>query len=168
MDKNYERKKVVENLGIISKELPNLKRILQEQGVESFNYHSKPATEIGKASGNPSSWNKTAFMEAEKYYNRLEGERAKYEGDEEIEGLLDETKDNLKEVRITLRNLEGKTGMRKTLTVLSISSILAGIFFLSPNLTGNIIGNLVKNSSDIFGGLLFLLGLVGAFFTLRR
>jgi hypothetical protein len=61
-----------------------------------------------------------------------------------------------------------KTGLEKSLAVLSIGSILAGIFFLSPNLTGNVIGNITNNSSNIFGGVLFILGIVGAFFTLRK
>jgi len=62
----------------------------------------------------------------------------------------------------------GKSGLEKSLTVLSIGSVLAGIFFLSPNLTGNVIGNVTKSSGNIFGGILFILGIVGAFFTLRK
>ncbi|PJE81463.1 hypothetical protein COU58_02345 [Candidatus Pacearchaeota archaeon CG10_big_fil_rev_8_21_14_0_10_32_42] len=57
---------------------------------------------------------------------------------------------------------------RQFLAVLSIGSVLAGIFFLSPNLTGNVIGNMAKSSGNIFGGVLFILGIVGAFFTLRK
>lgn len=61
-----------------------------------------------------------------------------------------------------------KTGLEKSLAVLSIGSVLAGIFFLSPNLTGNVIGNVAKSSGNILGGVLFLLGIVGAFFTIRK
>jgi len=57
---------------------------------------------------------------------------------------------------------------RKTLAILSIGSVLVGIFFLSPNLTGNVIGNMTRNSGNILGGILFILGIVGAFFTLRK
>lgn len=169
MDRDYERKKAIENLNTINEELPNLNEVFKEKGVDSFNYHSKPATKIGKASGNPSAWNKTAFNEAEKYYNILESDRyAQYRGDKEMGKLLDKTKENLKEVRITLRSLESRTNLNKSLAILSIGSIFAGIFFLSPNLTGNVIGNIAKNSGNILGGILFILGIVGAFFTFKK
>lgn len=169
MDKNYERKKAIENLNIINEELPKLNKIFKEKGSDSFSYHSEPATKIGKASGNSSAWNKTAFHEAEKYYNLLESIRyAEYKGDEEIGELLDKTKDGLKDVRMTLRSLEGRTNLDKTFAVLSIGSVLAGIFLLSPNLTGNVIGNIAKSSGNILGGILFILGIVGVFFTFKR
>jgi len=59
-------------------------------------------------------------------------------------------------------------GLEKTLGIVSIASVLAGIFLLSPNLTGNVVGNLTMNSTNIFGGLLFILGLTGTFLTLKR
>jgi hypothetical protein len=65
-------------------------------------------------------------------------------------------------LQVNLSNLE------KSLVVLSIGSILAGIFFLSPNLTGNVVGNLAENSTNIFGGVLFILGTIGLFFTLKK
>jgi len=67
-------------------------------------------------------------------------------------------------------NLNGnkKSVLEKSLAVLSIGSVLAGIFFLSPNLTGNVIGNIAKSPGNILGGVLFILGIVGAFFTLRK
>jgi len=61
-----------------------------------------------------------------------------------------------------------RTGIEKSLAVLSIGSVIAGIFFLSPNLTGNVIGNMAKSSGNILGGVLFILGIVGAFFILRK
>lgn len=57
---------------------------------------------------------------------------------------------------------------RPSLAVLSVCSILAGIFFLSPNLTGNVIGSMTRSSGNILGGVLFILGIVGAFFTIRK
>ncbi|MFH1503326.1 MAG: hypothetical protein ABIE36_01560 [Candidatus Diapherotrites archaeon] len=61
-----------------------------------------------------------------------------------------------------------RTGLEKSIAVLSIGSVLAGIFFLSPNLTGNVIGNMTRSSGNLIGGILFGLGIVGAFFTLRK
>jgi len=84
-------------------------------------------------------------------------------------GSLEEMKEILKYRNSIETNLNNKrTGLEKSLAVLSIGSILAGIFLLSPNLTGNIIGNVAKSSGNILGGVLFILGIVGAFFTLRK
>lgn len=54
------------------------------------------------------------------------------------------------------------------LAFLSVGAIIAGIVFLSPNLTGNAISNLSSSSSNILGGILFLLGVVGAFFYTKK
>jgi len=48
--------------------------------------------------------------------------------------------------------------------LISIVSFLVGIFFLSPNLTGNVIGNLTQTTSNWTGGILFVLGIVGVFY----
>lgn len=66
------------------------------------------------------------------------------------------------------RDIKKSSDIGKFFAVLSIGSVLAGIFFLSPNLTGNVIGNLAKNTSSIFGAGLFVLGVLGAFLTLKR
>jgi hypothetical protein len=63
---------------------------------------------------------------------------------------------------------ESSSGLEKSLAVVSLGSILAGIFLLTPNLTGNVVGNLTRNSTNIFGGLLFILGLVGTFLIIKR
>lgn len=70
-----------------------------------------------------------------------------------------------------LESLESKTNssrLEDSLAIISIGAILAGIFFLSPNLTGKVIGNISKSSGNVLGGLLFILGIVGSFFTLRK
>ncbi len=63
---------------------------------------------------------------------------------------LQSTSDNKSRVQ-----LEGKLG------VIAILSIVVGIFFLSPNLTGNAISNLTNQTSNIIGGGLFLIGIIG-------
>ena len=55
----------------------------------------------------------------------------------------------------------------KTLAVFIVAGILAGLFFLSPNLTGNVIGNLNQTSSNWLGAVLLVAGVAGAFFWLR-
>ncbi|MBS3072237.1 hypothetical protein J4477_00175 [Candidatus Pacearchaeota archaeon] len=41
--------------------------------------------------------------------------------------------------------------------------LLASLFFLSTNLTGNVIGNLSRTGANWVGGILFVLGLAGVF-----
>ena len=45
---------------------------------------------------------------------------------------------------------------------------IASLFFLSSNLTGNVIGNMSQTSSNWVGGVLFIIGLVGAFLYFRN
>ncbi|MBU4069774.1 MAG: hypothetical protein KJ646_02220 [Nanoarchaeota archaeon] len=56
-------------------------------------------------------------------------------------------------------------GLLKKLFLVAL--IGGGLLFLSPNLTGNAVGNLSNNASNLIGGVLFLIGLVGAFFSVR-
>lgn len=49
-----------------------------------------------------------------------------------------------------------------------IISLMFGLFFLSPNLTGNVVGNLNKSSSNWISGILFLIGLIGIFFYFKK
>jgi len=65
-----------------------------------------------------------------------------------------------------------KLGMHKNkesklVTITSIIGLVGGIFFLSPNLTGNVIGNLTQPSSDVIGTVLLVIGLIGGFFWFR-
>ena len=47
---------------------------------------------------------------------------------------------------------------------LGLASIIFSLFFLSSNLTGNVISNLTQNSSNLIGAGLFILGLIGCLF----
>jgi hypothetical protein len=59
---------------------------------------------------------------------------------------------------INKHDLEGKA-----ISGILILSVLGGMIFLSPNLTGNVIGNMTKSSSNILGLILFVVGIVGVF-----
>ncbi len=66
------------------------------------------------------------------------------------------------------QNLEHRTINPIVLTA-AIAGIATGIFFLSPNITGNAIGNLTNTTSSIMGALLlFVGGLTAAFFLFKR
>lgn len=58
----------------------------------------------------------------------------------------------------------GKDGLASTLALVGL---ISSMFFLSFNLTGNVIGSLNPSSSHIIGSVLFFVGLVGAFFYFR-
>jgi len=56
----------------------------------------------------------------------------------------------------------------KTFAILGIAGILAGLFFLSSNITGNAIGNFNQTSTNLTGGVLLVIGLIGAFAYFRK
>ena len=58
-----------------------------------------------------------------------------------------------------------KHGLEGSLTIIGI---LGGIFFLSPTLTGNVIGNLNQTTSKWIGGVLLIMGLIAALIYFRR
>ncbi|MFH1521914.1 MAG: hypothetical protein ABIF18_03065 [archaeon] len=67
------------------------------------------------------------------------------------------------------RNSTGEKGLENKVTVFITSvGIAGGLLFLSPNLTGNVVGTLSNSSSNLIGGVLFFVGLVGAFFLIKR
>jgi len=62
-----------------------------------------------------------------------------------------------------IKGLEHRVAMAVFLIIGAV-----GLFFLSPNITGNVIGNNSINSSNLIGAILFLIGIVGLFFTFKR
>ena len=52
--------------------------------------------------------------------------------------------------------------------VLAIGGILGGLFFLSPNITGNTISNINQSLSNVLGAVLLVVGLVGVFFWVKK
>lgn len=56
----------------------------------------------------------------------------------------------------------------KIITTFFAIPLIVGLFFLSANFTGNVIGSLNQTSSNWIGGVLFLIGLVGAFAYFRK
>ena len=57
---------------------------------------------------------------------------------------------------------------RKLSAITTILGFLASLFFLSSNFTGNVISNLTLKTSNIIGTILFLVGLIGAFFYFKK
>jgi F0F1-type ATP synthase assembly protein I len=60
-----------------------------------------------------------------------------------------------------INNLEGKAKQGSATTALiGIAGLALGMFFLSPNLTGNVIGGMTNSTSNVIGTGLFIAGMV--------
>ncbi|MFH1359320.1 MAG: hypothetical protein ABIH37_05515 [archaeon] len=73
---------------------------------------------------------------------------------------------NMEVERFLIRNsrkASERRNLERTVTAVSLIGAAIGIFFLSPNLTGNVIANLELSVTNYIGGALFLLGLIGFF-----
>jgi len=57
--------------------------------------------------------------------------------------------------------------LEKTAATASIMGIIAGIFFLSPNVTGNAIANLTNQTTSFLGAGLLIVGLFCGFFWMK-
>ncbi len=85
----------------------------------------------------------------------------------EIESFLKRNPE--KKESVLARALGGrKTLEHKFIPILAGASIIVALFFLSPNITGNVVGNLVKSDSNIIGTILFVLGIIGLFISFRK
>ena len=72
----------------------------------------------------------------------------------------------LDQIKKYLGNL---SGLAKKLSILFFAFIgLAGVFFLSGNITGNAVSNLNTVDSNIVGSILFIIGIIGVGFFLRK
>ncbi len=58
--------------------------------------------------------------------------------------------------------------LEKKIITPSVIALLGGLFFLSFNLTGNVIGNMTNSTSNWIGGILLVIGLVGAFVYFKK
>ena len=56
----------------------------------------------------------------------------------------------------------------KLTSIIAIAGLGLGVFFLSPIVTGNAVSSLNQTNSNWIGGILFLVGLVGAFTYFRK
>ena len=87
---------------------------------------------------------------------------SKYE--EDVEGIKSLIADIMSKWRDSLNFLKER-GLMKGLGILGI---IGGLFFLSPNLTGNTIANLTQNYSNILGIILFALGILGIYLSFKK
>lgn len=153
---NVENKESVKHvLGVLNAHLPDLKKGL----IKNRYNHSDASKVIGDSLGNSSAVNHDAFQEAEKYFHLAESKY--YSSDDKvIQRYLKEVGDEIKSIRRTIypmRNLE-KTLINASLFMF----IIAGIFFLTPSLTGGVVGA-TKSSTNVIGITLMIIGIIGFF-----
>jgi len=63
---------------------------------------------------------------------------------------------------------KGSVFESKLSSIIAIVGIVSGVFFLSPNLTGNVVGNLNESSSNLLGVGLLILGIIAGLFYLKK
>jgi len=100
-----------------------------------------------------------------KALERLKEAAEKNKGDPMHSGEFyrDEYESYQKEVDEFLKRNSNEGGLEKTITTVFFIALVFGLFFLSPNLTGNVIAGSEINTTNWIGGILFVLGLVGLF-----
>ncbi len=57
--------------------------------------------------------------------------------------------------------------LERSLSLIAVSGILGGIFFLSTNMTGNVIADLTTKTTSFLGAGLLVVGLVAGFFYIK-
>ncbi len=82
-------------------------------------------------------------------------------------GVTIKKNDQLESLLDSEAPLEG-TKVRLPLALSSLIGVLGGLFFLSANITGNVIANMASSTSNTLGVALVLVGLVSGFFYVRR
>ncbi len=109
------------------------------------------------------------FLDQQGYHEEAERIR---NSEAEIKGYA--TQRNLKKMNYALSDLERELNIdlynkarAKKAVVAPVVAVLGGLFCLSPNLTGNVIGNSSLNSSNLLGITLLLVGIVGALIVVR-
>jgi len=76
--------------------------------------------------------------------------------------------DDYVETRNKLRGIRKRLEPIPIKGTFSLILIIAGMFFISPNLTGNAIANLTTKTSSIIGAGLFIVGMVGSYFWFKK
>ena len=72
-----------------------------------------------------------------------------------------------RELKELKRHKPGK-GYERAAATASILGLIGALFFLSPNFTGNAVGNMTNSTSTWIGAGLFLIGLVSSIFYFKR
>ena len=135
---------------------------MREKREESFDVYKKKGDEVYRKSiqeRNPEKIEK--FLDkASDFYKLARAHSVGKIDREKANNLLRGVKNDLLLRRGYLR--------RETLLGLFLASFLLSLFFLSPNLTGNIIGSISYSDSGILGIFFFICSLVCAFVYCRK
>ena len=155
----------------------------EEQGIRS-DWPQKPRAGIGIPLKSSSDEEVRYLEDYLRRQEELLGLYERMEGDEELDktekanasvqkervlGYIQRARSDLK------RNMTGVAGEGGELErgvalkgIIGLVCLIVGGFFLSSNITGNVIGNLTQNSSNWIGGVLGVVGIVVIFFYFKR
>jgi len=117
---------------------------------------------------NKSDSEKITNPQRDKYLQAIENRAKRTEEYMKKTGKLEYLK-TLNQIDQKIQKIRNKKdgGLEKTAATTSIIGILGGIFFLSSNITGNVIG-LNQSTGNILGVVLLCVGLVGSFFWFKN
>lgn len=100
------------------------------------------------------------------YLGRIEKAAMILEQDRTLDEYQYEDAQGIEEHAVNLReresNIEGLLP-----AIVGGVGLIAGLFFLSPNITGNVVGNLTQNNSNWIGVIALVMGILG-FYVWRR
>ena len=102
----------------------------------------------------------------DKYFDAIERRAVRYankSGDVNDRRVSDFLSEMDKERMVKSSKLEKNVG-----AAAAIIGILGGLIFLSPNLTGNVVGGMENSTSNIIGGISFIFGLIFAYIFFDR
>ena len=110
-----------------------------------------------------------AIVSANKAVNAKFNARWLSPGDNPVgeQDLASEQADLEKRARMLKSKYGGQGGLEKATATASIVGLVAGIFFLSTNITGNAIADMATKTTSFLGAGLLIVGLVAGFFWLK-
>ncbi|MEI6731062.1 MAG: hypothetical protein WCK90_00120 [archaeon] len=93
---------------------------------------------------------------------------------EKLEKRIDSGLLQVRRMKEAIDERKRKVGMKNAnlashfLSIIAVTGLIAGLFFLSSNITGNVIASLNQTSSNLTGGILFTIGLIASFIYFKR
>lgn len=153
--KNLAHAEKTGDLDFLSKAIFGYKRGFgYDYGAKIKYPNSPPGYGLEKRKGIPSSIKSKVLNALEKYSSLPESKPLSSSEVREIQSFLE----------IPSR----KDLASKVTAIMAIAGLVGGLFFLSPNLTGNAVGSLTNVTSNYTGAILFILGLVGVYLSARN
>jgi len=110
------------------------------------------------------------FKTARDIYNRLASEQSLPVFKDNHDKYTNKASECERQAKRLEKVLKGKWhGLEgKAVAIIGIGGVLLGLFFLSPNITGNVIAGASVKSTSFIGATLFIIGLIAGFFWIKN